>query len=378
MGYCSSPGAEGSGMLMNILLVEPKYSSAYYTKYPPIGLLKLSSYYKLQGHNVQLLTTFGVPNFVPDLICITSLFTYCWRDVHNAIKSYSVMFPKADIHVGGVYASICPDHIRNAFGDRVYVHVGIFEDAEDIIPDYSLVPDWKISIIHATRGCIKKCKVCAASLIEPCFLAKKSIKHLISPFSRRVCLFDNNFLASPFAEDILDELYEEGISLDVTQGLDVEFITDNIARKFKRLKPKDVRIAFDRPDVEENVHAAIDILRAAGFTAKQIRTFCLYNTPAEYDTPDFFLYRVQKVISWGASVYPTRFQPLEPVDYCSYVSPNWTLSHLSFVSYMRKVLGVGGTIIPTEWTIKKVSNAKKLEEVFEPTQEQVHTNEFIA
>ena len=69
---------------MDILLVEPQY----YTKYPPLGLLQLASYHRSHGNNIQLVR--GIDQDVsrsPDVIEITSLFTYAWKPVHQSNRS---------------------------------------------------------------------------------------------------------------------------------------------------------------------------------------------------------------------------------------------------------------------------------------------------
>ena len=58
---------------MNVLLVEPDY----YTKYPPLGLMKLASYYRSRGDKIKLIRGINNElNFNTDKILITSLFTY--------------------------------------------------------------------------------------------------------------------------------------------------------------------------------------------------------------------------------------------------------------------------------------------------------------
>jgi radical SAM superfamily enzyme YgiQ (UPF0313 family) len=162
---CGTPQEKG-GEAQRILLVEP----AYYTKYPPLGLLKIAAYHKLQGDQVRLVRGNHLPglfdssSFYPDRIYITSLFTYAWREVHSAIDFYKKQYPRAEITVGGIYASLCPDHIRDSFPD-IDVHQGLLHEVEDLLPDYSLVPDWDTSLIFSSRGCIRKCPFCAVRQI---------------------------------------------------------------------------------------------------------------------------------------------------------------------------------------------------------------------
>lgn len=78
---------------MNILLVEPDY----YTRYPPLSLLKLSTYYKELGDNVWLVRGAQFVDFRPDRIHVTSLFTWDLRSVWRAVRFYKGRRPSAEL-----------------------------------------------------------------------------------------------------------------------------------------------------------------------------------------------------------------------------------------------------------------------------------------
>ena len=180
-------------MAQKVLLVEPQKSKKYHTAYPPLGLLKLSTYHKQRGDEVKLVNGLSEDGFNPNLIYITSLFTYAWEPVHEVIKFYRKRYKKARIIVGGIYASLCGDHLRETFKNDIEIYRGLFRQAEDLLPDYFLVPDWKTSIVFSSRGCIRKCPFCSVPKIEPKFEAKKSIRHLIYPGHKKIIFWDNNF-----------------------------------------------------------------------------------------------------------------------------------------------------------------------------------------
>src|SRR6266851_5782449 len=161
---------------MHVLLVDPDF----YTRYPPLGLLKLSSFHKFKGDTVELVRGETLPQRRPDVIYVTSLFTYAWRAVHKAVRHYKRLFPDVRISLGGIYASLLPDHAATSGVD--FVHRGLMDEAEGFMPDYDLVPQWDGSIMFASRGCIRRCGFCSVPKLEgrPSAL-KYSIKHLIYP-----------------------------------------------------------------------------------------------------------------------------------------------------------------------------------------------------
>ncbi|MBD3214359.1 MAG: hypothetical protein GF311_17240 [Candidatus Lokiarchaeota archaeon] len=106
-----------------------------------------------------------LPKNKPNLVLITSLFTYWWQPVWKSVKKYKKLYPNAEIIVGGIYASILPEYCKKSGCDEVYV--GLVREAENLIPTYDLIPDLKLCVIHASRGCIRRCKFCFVHKLEP-------------------------------------------------------------------------------------------------------------------------------------------------------------------------------------------------------------------
>ena len=107
-------------MANHILLVEP----AYYSKFPPIGLLKLSKYHRSKGDTTEYIDfekkDTRIPTKTPKKIYITSLFTWAQKPVWEAVAYYKNAFPKTEVWLGGIYASLLPEHAQLSGADRVY------------------------------------------------------------------------------------------------------------------------------------------------------------------------------------------------------------------------------------------------------------------
>ena len=253
---------------MHVLLVEPDY----YTRYPPLGLLKLSSYHRSRGDSTELVRGKKYPSQVPDRIFVTSLFSWAWQPVWEVIRYYKTQFPNVELSLGGIYASLLPDHARRSGAD--HIHVGINREAEDFIPDYSLVPNWDASILFASRGCIRKCGFCSVPKIEGRLEMKESIKSLLYPGHKKVILFDNDILGAPNWRDIFDELIEIGLPVDFNQGLDARLVTDEVAERLSKLKMHAIRLAFDYSGIKKFVERAI--AHTCGSWCKESKTDFLH------------------------------------------------------------------------------------------------------
>ena len=97
-------------------------------------MLKLASY--LRENRVKIKLIRGIPNSLeeinrleklnPDEIWITSLFTYWSKYVKEAVSYHKEFFPKAKVVVGGIYASLMPEHCKEYTGcDEVCIGVNL-------------------------------------------------------------------------------------------------------------------------------------------------------------------------------------------------------------------------------------------------------------
>ena len=298
-------------MNQKILLIEPNYKN----KYPPMGLMKLATYYRNRGDDVRFfkgdLKVFAakllceeflaevkdpklgkhVPKFIEhiktgkfapldaipnfrnseqdvilkeyrlryrngkfpqfDVIGITTLFTFYWRETIDTIN-YAKKFCSEDgrIIVGGIAASILHDKIFQETGIDPLCGLlnkpGMLDaDSEYIIDelplDYSILEeiDYQYPVNNAylaymTRGCPRKCAFCAVPSLEPEYKDYIGLKEQIRLATERfgpqknLLLMDNNVFASKHFEKIIDEIKECGFERGATYIPESEY---NIAIK---------------------------------------------------------------------------------------------------------------------------------------------------
>jgi len=341
---------------MHILLVEP----SYYTRYPPLGLLKLASYHRIKGDTVELIRGCSFPDRTPDKVYVTSLFTWGWKEVWEAVRYYKSLLPTAELSLGGIYASLMPEHAKLSGADRV--HIGLVKEAENLLPAYDLVTQWHWSILFASRGCPNRCAFCAVPRLEGGLNScKDSIRHLVYPGHDRLILWDNNILASPSWQSIVSEAMELGIGVDYNQGLDAMLVTPAVAETLSKLKMPCVRIAYDSEAKGKHVKNAIKLITSKGIRGREVFVYVLYNFK---DTPDDFFARARDVLMWGAVVFPMRFEPLDSMARNKYVSPGWDKDRLEMVEKVRRVLGFSGALPPYSYLIERFSKATGFDDAF--------------
>lgn len=342
---------------IRVLLVEPNY----YTRFPPLGLLKLSGFHKTRGDSVKLVRFPENPHIEPDIIYVTSLFTYSWREVHEAVRYYKELFPQVKLVLGGIYASLLPDHAMSSGADCI--HIGLFQKVEDYEPDYSIINDsgWDSNVLFSSRGCIRGCGFCAVPKLEGGISYKKTILNLLNDKFMKIVLWDNNILATPNWRDIFDELEELGYEVDFNQGFDARLITPEVAERISRLKTKMIRLAFDNSRDHYAINRAISFLSEAGVRRRKIVVYTLFNYS---DTPDDFFSRVRQLLRWGVVSYPMRFEPLCVLAKNKFISPQWDKQRLNTIQHARRVIGYAGAFPPYPGLIRKLNKAKGFDDGF--------------
>lgn len=219
---------------MRVLLVEPNYKN----KYPPMSLMKISTYHKMLEDEVHFVKgiKLSVDAEVWDRIYITTLFTFDFAISIQTINHYMQLVNNtASLYIGGIMATLMPDKIVEATGiSRSQILTGLFTDTSvvgdnnginiDQLPlDYDILEeiDYKYPagdnyFAYTSRGCPNRCPFCAVPILEPTFHVTNNIVEQIRVINNKygpkqhLLLLDNNVLNTPDLKALVDDLCAVG------------------------------------------------------------------------------------------------------------------------------------------------------------------------
>lgn len=214
-----------------ILLVEPNYKN----KYPPIGLMKISTYYKAKGDFVQfqkgLLPVSETATY--DKVFVTTLFTFDFDMCVETIRYYIAIVGLGNVFVGGIASTIMPERFEaaipglrilkgqltssNVLGYTDNVNIDILELDYDILWDISYdYPAADSYFIYTSRGCPRKCPFCAVKTLEPTFYECQNVREQVDRVNvqfgikRNLLIMDNNALYAPHLPETITALVNLG------------------------------------------------------------------------------------------------------------------------------------------------------------------------
>lgn len=325
-----------------VLLIEP----AYKAKYPPLGLMKISTYHKQQDDEVVFYKGTNAPlrDQGWDMIYITTLFTFQWKTTIETIKFYQRNKQKnQNINVGGILASLLQKEVEDETG--IKPRFGLWPKVDRLAPDYTVANGIyeyytnNASLGYMTKGCVNRCPFCAVPRLEPDFVPFIPLQKQIDPNKKDLILLDNNVLASPKFSRIVEEIKKYGFYkgamsgkaqryVDFNQGVDARFLTEGKMELLSQLPLKPLRIAFDDIKLEKLYVEKIRLAHKYG--VRHLSNFILFNFE---DTLEDFYKRLQINIELneelGLSIFsfPMKYIPLDAKDR-KHIGPNWTKTQL--------------------------------------------------
>ena len=370
-------------MSRQILLVEP----AYKTKFPPMGLMKISSYHKKLGDSVRFVK--GINKNLEceywDRIYVSTLFTYNWKTTIDAIKYYKALVhgDSSRIIVGGIMSSLMPNEVWKETG--VVPIQGVLSSpymldsdnpliVEDMIPDYDLFdesfPDYTLIkdsyFGYVTRGCLNKCKFCGVPILEPEFIDYKNntlrnyIERIKDTYGEKqhLVFFDNNILGSKKFEQIIHDIIDLGFykgakrnnkmrHVDFNQGTDARLMKEKHIDLISQIAIYPLRIAFDYIELKDIYCEKIRL--AAKYNIKNISNYVLYNYK---DTPKDLWDRLKINIELNDELnlriysFPMKYIPINNKDRRYVAEPEW---NWYFLRNTQRILNVlKGSVMTNE------------------------------
>jgi radical SAM superfamily enzyme YgiQ (UPF0313 family) len=180
-----------------------------------------------------------------DLAMVQTSMTYWYQGVREVIEDLRRHAPRMPIVLGGVYATLCPDHARSLEADLVVQGNDLQPLQRFLPPPAPAAPYWhpsmgEVAAIKLSDGCPFRCTYCAVPLLYPEFrarpaaecleevrgLARSGVRHIA--FYDDALLFQAEEVLQPFLRAVIQE--ELRLSFHTPNALNVRFLTPEIAR----------------------------------------------------------------------------------------------------------------------------------------------------
>ena len=379
-----------------ILLVEPGYKN----KYPPLGLMKISTYHKECGHLVRFVKGEDRSAFEHawDRVYVTTLFSFEWQKISKAIDFAleAASNQPERVFVGGIAASLMhSEFMKESRWAGVRFISGLLDQAPSLslqlsskdgefgaedfvstpielqVPDYQILdqvnyqyPVHDAYFGYASRGCIRKCHFCGVPKLEGGQKEMPPLFDLINGISKRhgekkdLILMDNNVTASARYKEVISEIIDLGFGkgakfkkdgrfvkrrVDFNQGVDARILSKSpmYLAEMSKICIDPLRIAFDHIGVRKVYQIAIEM--AADNGIRDLSNYMLYNF---MDTPSDLYRRMRLNIDLNERLdlriwsFPMRYQPVTLKDR-SHVGKNWNSYFLrSFQVMLQATRGI--------------------------------------
>lgn len=170
---------------------------------------------------------------------------------------------------------------------------------------YSDYSDYSIGF--TTRGCFRKCPFCVNKKYDQ--VRKHSpIEEFLDKSRPYIYLWDDNFLAYPDWEQVLDSLESIGKPFQFRQGLDLRLMTDQKAKRFSNTHYKgDFIFAFDNLKDKKIIVENIQLWKRYSSNICKFYILCAYESQDEKDIENTFE-RIHILMKYGSLPYIMRYE----------------------------------------------------------------------
>lgn len=244
--------------------------------FPNLPLMKLSSWHKQNGDQVEWYDPLTAWLNPPDRVYMSKVFTFtpdyqhpvCGKEIIRGGTGY-------DYPSGG---SSLPEEI------------------EHIYPDYSLYPELCRDTAYGflTRGCPKGCDFCIVGKKEG--RASRKVADLTEFWGdqKNIVLLDPNMFACPDWKELSQQLINSNAWIDFSQGCDIRIMTEEKVEYIKQMKVKRIHFAWDRYEDKNKIVPKFKMFQElTGWSRQKMAVYVLTNfdTTLEQDLERIYTLR---------------------------------------------------------------------------------------
>ncbi len=288
----------------------------------------------------------------PDAILVTSVMTYWYTGLRHTVDLLRSVFPGRPVILGGIYASLLPEHARQVIRPDYLVTgpgelkvlpilqeiTGLRPDQEQLpatlddypYPAFDLVNHPDYLIVMTARGCPYDCSFCAQKQVAMPYTRRKP-ELVVDEFAGQYKKFrlrdfafydDALFIArDKHIKPILAGLIDKKLPLRLhsPNGLFAKYVDRELAGLMYKSGFKTICLSFEtsnearRADMyskvtNDDMIQAVQLLTEAGFRPAELEAYVLMGLPGQH--PEEVLASMLFVHNLGLQVRLASFSPL--------------------------------------------------------------------
>ncbi|MCL1972561.1 MAG: radical SAM protein [Endomicrobia bacterium] len=255
----------------------------------------------------------------PELIIVTSVMTYWYPGVFEAIKTVKEIFSDAPVILGGAYATLCYEHAQKSGAD--YILKGGIESLNSIfkvktakaaipcsfsefpIPYYPPNQNRGYAVLRISTGCPFKCSYCAQDILCANKYEVKAwqkvfdeIRTFVNSGIKNIAFYDDALLyeADKNIKPLLRQIIKEKLNINIhtPNGLHARYLDLELAGLMKEANFIMPRFSLETSDsnmqketgakVSNKIYvSAMQTLQKAGYKKGEYLTYLLIGMPRQ-------------------------------------------------------------------------------------------------
>ncbi len=294
----------------------------------------------------------------PDVILVTSIMTYWYVGPQRVVELCRMIYPDVPIVLGGIYASLMPEHARQTVRpDYLVTGPGEYQIAEllnalfkkpELLDDFpahvdgfpppalDLLRKNDYVVVMTSRGCPFRCTFCATYKVNTTFSQRQPayvVEEILSQTERfgvqDVAFYDDALLlqADRRIKPILRALTASGRTLrfHTPNGLHARYIDEEMAHLMRQSNFRTIRLSLESVAKERlrDIHnkitpdemtRAVQNLVRAGYETQELETYIIMGLPQQ--PLDEVIETMLYANSLGVQIRLSSFSPIpSTVDY---------------------------------------------------------------
>ena len=243
-----------------------------------------------------------------DVALIQTVMTYWYPGVQEVIADIRAYSPQTTIVLGGVYATLCPQHARRLGADLV-IDRDYLEPLWELLrltPQLQEVPLWeayadlRVGVLKLADGCPFKCTYCSVPQVYPPFAARPlecvlaELAWLRQCGAQHIAFYDDALLFKPdqILLPFLRQVMQRGLEayFHTPNALNARFITKDMARCMVQAGFRTFYLGFESSAYTWQRHTggkvyaheleqAVEHLVSAGADIRQITAYLIIAHP---------------------------------------------------------------------------------------------------